>query len=111
MDPEFINQLPALGVGGILAVMFYFQNNKNAKGYSEETTRQAKDYADRVERISKDYADKIETVLNIERGRTEMLFTVVKDNTIQTTANTKVVEALHARLNGISREERQHGGA
>lgn len=94
MDPDFLNVLSGLGVGGVLAALFYYQNNKNAK-----------DYADRTAELSNAFASKIEALLNVERGRTEMLVALVKDNTSQTTANTEVVRALHRRLDKEDREK------
>lgn len=76
-----------LGAMGILALVFYYQNNKNAQDYANKAAENAKVFADRVEAL-----------LNIERGRTEMLVKLVTDNTAQTTANTVVVNALHRRL-------------
>lgn len=87
MDQEFMKYLAGLGVGGILAALFYYQNNKNSK-----------EYAERAESLAKQFGDRIEALLNVERGRTEMLVALVKDNTSQTTANTEVVRALHRRL-------------
>lgn len=101
MDPDFLNVLSGLGVGGVLAALFYYQNNKNAQ-----------DYAKRTEELSKMFADKIEALLNLERGRTEMLVKLVTDNTSQTTANTEVVRALHRRLDkeelNVKDERRSH---
>jgi hypothetical protein len=76
-----------LGAVGVLALVFYYQNNKNSLEYARQAAEQAKIFADRVEAL-----------LNIERGRTEMLVRLVTDNTAQTTANTEVVRALHKRL-------------
>lgn len=87
MDPDFLNVLSGLGVGGILAALFYYQNNKNAL-----------DYAKRTDELSRMYLDKIESMCNIEKGRTEMLVTLVRDNTSQTTSNTEVLRALHRRI-------------
>lgn len=87
MDPELTKYFVNLGAMGILALMFYYQNNKNALEYSNKSTEQAKGFSDRVEAL-----------LNVERGRTEMLVRLVTDNTAQTSANTEVVRALHRRL-------------
>lgn len=87
MDPELTKYFVNLGAMGILAAMFYYQNNKNAK-----------DYSDRAEQMAKGFADRIEAILNVERGRTEMLVKLVTDNTAQTATNTEVVKALHRRL-------------
>ncbi len=89
--------LAGLGVGGILAALFYYQNNKNSKEYADRTTELAKLFADRVE-----------TLLNLERGRTEMLVSLVRDNTSQTTRNTEVTLALHRRLDDDERENGKH---
>lgn len=98
MDPDFLNVLGGLGVGGILAALFYSMNNKNAL-----------DYARRIEELTKSYSDRVEAMLNVEKGRTEMLVALVKDNTSQTTANTEVVRALHRRLDKeeVDRAERE----
>lgn len=87
MDAESIKYFSNLGAVGILALIFYYQNNKNSLEYSRKAEESAKLFADRVEAL-----------LNIERGRTEMLVKLVTDNTAQTTANTVVVNALHRRL-------------
>ena len=99
MDPEFLKTLPALGVGGILAAIFYWQNNKNAK-----------EYADRATEMSALFASRIEALLNLEKGRTEMLVTLVKENTMQTSTNTTLVAALHRRLDTEEREKREANG-
>lgn len=87
MDTEFFKYLANLGGVGILAAVFYYQNNKNAKDYAAEVAKQ-----------SKEFADRIEALLNVEKGRTEMLVSLVKDNTAQTVSNTEVLRALHKRL-------------
>lgn len=99
MDPEFLKTLPALGVGGVLAAIFYWQNNKNAK-----------EYADKATELSALFATRIEALLNLERGRTEMLVQLVKENTIQTATNSTLVGALHRRLDTEEREKRENGG-
>ncbi len=86
MDP-LIKDLTQLGALGILAALFYYQNSKNSV-----------EFAKKSEDTAKLFADRIEAVLNIERGRTEMLVRLVTDNTSQTTANTEVLRALHRRL-------------
>lgn len=101
LNPDFVNVLSGLGVGGVLAALFYHQNNKNAK-----------DYADRTLELTKSFSDRIEALLNVERGRTEMLVSLVRDNTSQTATNTAVVQALHRRLDKevLEQQERnQHG--
>lgn len=95
MDPESVKYFANLGAVGILAVIFYYQNNKNAA-----------DYAKRAEEAAKEFANRVEALLNLEKGRTEMLVTLVRDNTAQTTSNTEVVRALHKRLDTEQREER-----
>lgn len=98
MDPDFIKYLSGLGVGGILAALFYYQNNKNSL-----------EYAKRTDELSKTFTDKIETLLNVEKGRTEMLVALVKDTASQITANTEVTRALHLRLDreGVAYAERE----
>lgn len=99
MDPETIKYFSNLGAVGILALVFYYQNNKNAK-----------DYAERVSEQAKEFTAKVEALLNVEKGRTEMLVTLVKENTSQTATNTAVVSALHRRLDREEIEKSQNGG-
>ncbi len=87
MDAETFKQFSQLGGFALLAVVFYYQNNKNAMEYAKVTIEQAKLFGDRIEAL-----------LNLEKGRTEMLVKLVTDNTAQTTSNTEVVRALHRRL-------------
>jgi len=93
MDADFSKWLAGLGVGGVLAALFYFQNNKNSV-----------EYARRAEELAKNFADRVEALLNLEKGRTEMLVRLVTDNTAQTTANTEVVRALHRRLDSDEKQ-------
>ena len=86
-----------LGAVGVLALVFYYQNNKNSLEYARQAAEQAKIFAERIE-----------TLLNIERGRTEMLVKLVIDNTSQTTANTEVVRALHKRLDIDQQQKDKH---
>ncbi len=97
MDQEFAKYLAGLGVGGVLAAIFYYQNSKNSMEFARISTETAKAFADRMEAI-----------LNVERGRTEMLVRLVTDNTTQTTANTEVVRALHRRLDKDARDADEH---
>lgn len=96
MDQEFAKYLTGLGVGGVLAAIFYYQNNRNSIEFARMSQEQAKSFADRIE-----------AVLNIERGRTEMLFKLITENTMQTTANTEVVRALHGRLDRDAADDAQ----
>ncbi len=98
IDPEFAKYFINLGAVGIIALLMYYQNNKNALEYAKQTTEQAKLFGDRIEAL-----------LNVERGRTEMLVRLVTDNTAQTTANTVVVNALHRRLDKEENQRGQHG--
>ena len=94
MDTETLKYFSNLGAVGILALVFYYQNNKNAK-----------DYAERAEKLALDMSNRLEALLNVERGRTEMLVSLVKDNTNQTTSNTEVLRALHRRLDKDAQEK------
>jgi hypothetical protein len=97
MDPLF-KDIANLGAVGLLAALMYYQNNKNALEFSKQTIDQAKLFGDRIEAL-----------LNVERGRTEMLVRLVTDNTAQTATNTAVVQALHRRLDdNHSKEAREH---
>ena len=100
MDPELIKQFSQLGAVGILALVMYYQNNKNAM-----------EYARRTDELAKQFGDRIEALLNVERGRTEMLVRLVTDNTAQTATNTAVVQALHRRLDDNHAKENPHGSA
>ena len=100
MDPELIKQFSQLGAVGILALVMYYQNNKNAM-----------EYARRTDELAKQFGDRIEALLNVERGRTEMLVRLVTDNTAQTATNTAVVQALHRRLDDNHAKEKPHGSA
>ena len=99
MDPELIKQFSQLGAVGILALVMYYQNNKNAM-----------EYARRTDELAKQFGDRIEALLNVERGRTEMLVRLVTDNTAQTATNTAVVQALHRRLDD-NHKENKHGSS
>lgn len=76
MDAEFSKWLATLGVGGILAAIFYYQARKDAQNFQE----------------------RLMALHEIERGRTEMLVGIVKENTFSTTINTEVLRSLHKRL-------------
>lgn len=84
MDMEFSKWLATLGVGGVLAALFYYQNRKDAENHSEI----------------------IRSFHEIEKGRTDMILNVVRDNTIATTKNNVVLDALHRRLD---RDEIERG--
>ena len=99
IDPEFAKYFINLGAVGILALIMYYQNNKNAG-----------EYARRTDELAKQFGDRIEALLNVERGRTEMLVKLVIDNTSQTTANTVVVNALHRRLDKDENQRGEHHG-
>lgn len=81
-DTEFAKYISTLGIGGVLAVIFYYQARKD----------------------SQDYANSIKILMDSEKGRNEMLVVLIKDNTSQTTANTEVVRALHRRLDKDERD-------
>ena len=94
MDPLF-KDLTQLGALGVLAAMFYYQNSKNSI-----------EFAKKSEDLARTFGDRIEALLNVERGRTEMLVKLVTDNTIQTATNNTLVSALHRRLD---KEEFENG--
>ena len=85
--PGVLEQLPALGIGGIIGVFAIWLLNKAWRDHTENTTKMAKEHADTI----KGFHD-------IERGRTEMLVGVIKENTNQTVKNTTVLDSLHRRL-------------
>lgn len=74
--PEFYKSLATMGVGGVLAGFAMWMLNK----------------------AWKDHAEYIKSIHEQEKGRTEMLVGVIKDNTNQTATNTSVLNALHRRL-------------
>ena len=85
MDAEFGKWLATLGVGGILAAIFYYQSRKD----------------------SQDYQGHLKNHAETERGRTEMILGVVTENTKQTTINTTVLHSLHRRLD---KDEEERAG-
>lgn len=79
---DFLQTISGLGVGGILAAVFY---NENVK-------------------ISRNYAERLAALLDQERGRTDMLINLVRDVTVAITKNTAVTESFHVRL------DKENGG-
>lgn len=76
METEILQTISGLGVGGILAAVFYNQNVK----------------------ISQNYADQLKSLLEQERGRTDMLVGVIKEVTKALADNTAMTRAFHQRL-------------
>lgn len=81
--PMFVQFLASMGVGGVLAFLMFRQNDKNLKDHAE---------------VIKGFYENEKTRNETERSRTDMLITVLIDNTKQTTANTQVLNSLHRRL-------------
>lgn len=75
-SPEIMQYFTTLGVGGILAWLMFFIHRKDSERWAEQWRHQAE----------------------LEKGRSEMLVQVVKENTIAITRNTIVSEAFHRRL-------------
>lgn len=74
--PDFWQFLASMGVGGILAGYAFYINNK----------------------IQKEHTDVIKNYHELERGRTDMMIGIVKENTVASTKNNVVLDALHRRL-------------
>jgi hypothetical protein len=90
MDPTsgLLDQLPGMGIGGILAGFLIWLLNKTWK----------------------DHIDTIKGFHDVEKGRTEMLVGIIKDNTNQTVRNTTVLDSLHRRLDKDAAEREEiHG--
>lgn len=81
-DTEFAKYISTLGIGGILAVIFYYQARKD----------------------SQDYANTIKTLMENEKGRTELLMNCIKENSINTNTNTTILQSLHRRLDKDERD-------
>lgn len=75
-NPEFWQNLGSMGVGGLIAIFAIWLLNKTWKDHTE---------------VIKGFHD-------LEKGRTEMLATCIKENSVQTAVNTEVLKSLHRRL-------------
>ena len=84
---EFLKTLPGLGIGGVLALFIYLQSRKDSEAHTT---------------VIREYHEN-------ERGRTELLVNVVKDNTVATTKNNVVLDALHRRLDREEYEKMKNG--
>lgn len=82
-DPEFVKYLASLGVGGIIAVFIYFYSRKDNEAYSKVLIQ----------------------ITEERKGQVEMLVGVIQSVTSSITANTKVIEAFHSRLDRLYRYE------
>lgn len=71
MDAEFAKWLATLGVGGVLAAFMFWFYRRDVSDYTA-----------------------------MWKGQSELLTTVVRDNTAALTKLVTVVEALHRRLDG-----------
>ena len=69
MEPDFMQFLERLGVGGVLAALIFMVHRNDTKRYLEQW-----------------------------KGQSELLMTVVKDNTAAITKNTTVAESIHQHL-------------
>jgi hypothetical protein len=74
--PDFWQFLASMGVGGVLAAYAFYINNKNQTEHTE---------------VIKGYHE-------VEQGRTEMLVGIIKENTVCTSTNNSLLDALHRRL-------------
>lgn len=71
--------LATLGVGGVIAVIIFLFYRKDVRQYTELWREQA--------------------ILN--RQQTEMLVSVIKENTVALTQNTEVVRSMHRRMDRL----------
>jgi len=69
MDLDFVKWLSGLGVGGLLAAFIFDSYRKDMRQFTEQW-----------------------------KGQTELLVTVVRDNTAAMTENTEVVKSLHTHM-------------
>ena len=69
MDAEMIKWISGLGVGGVLAGVIFAAYRKDMRAFAEQW-----------------------------KGQTEVLISVVRDNTAAFTRNTEVVQSLHAHM-------------
>ena len=76
MEPEFISYLLSLGVGGVIASLIFQAYRKDSKMYAE-----------------------------LWKQNTDILLSVVKDNTIVMVQNTEVLKSLHRRLDELNHSE------
>lgn len=83
LDPEFVKYLASLGVGGVIAIFIYFYSRKDNEAYAQS----------------------LKTIAEERKGQIEMLVDVIKEVTSVTAANTKVIEAFHARLDRLYKYE------
>lgn len=74
--PDFWQFIASMGVGGVLAAYIFYVSNKNQK----------------------EHVETVKGWTEIERGRTDMLVGVVKENTSNTAKNNTLLDALHRRL-------------
>lgn len=81
LEPEFIKYLASLGVGGIIAGFMFMFYRKDVKTFTDQW-----------------------------KGQSEALMSVVKDNTVAITSNTKTIEALHQRDDDLHRALTDLGG-
>ena len=87
MDTELFKLVGTMGTGGALAAfIFYF--------YQKATERAATDLKNIVER----HAAEFKVLLDGQRTREEMLFVVVKENTVSNTRLIAVIDALDRRI-------------
>lgn len=79
LDPDFLKFLASLGVGGIIAGLIFMWYRKDVRTFTDQW-----------------------------KGQSEMLMTVVKENTTAITANTELTRAIHQELNE-NRDLRRRG--
>ena len=75
MDAEFVKWLATLGVGGVLAAFMFHFYRRDVRTYTDQW-----------------------------RGQSAMLLEVIKENTASNTKLITVIDALHRRLDGGSRQ-------
>lgn len=79
---EISRYMASLGVGGTIAAILFFFYRKDVRSYTD-LWREATDQA---------------------RAQTDMMMTIVKENTAAFAQNTEVVKSLHKRLDRLERE-------
>ena len=87
MEPDLLNNLSTLGVGGVIAGFMFLFYRRDAKHYEERAIQREKQW----------------------EGQSNALMLVVKENTAAVTANTRTIDALHAREDRIEEELARRG--
>ena len=92
---------PYLGVGGILALVMFVIYRKDVKFYTDLWSKQGEELRQERLDMAKELREERTLLANDARKQTEAVLVVVRENTAAFAANTEVVRAMHARLDGM----------